>query len=404
MALLTWWLHRRLVRATELPRPWSVVVDVVLVALWVLASIGVGSGDVFDPGWARAPGYLGWVWLGVGFYLVLGLVVVALISPARRLIGRLRRANGDKDAIQSDGDDEGAVRAEGDNDEGAAEAGSDKHVDLSRRQSLRLASALVVVGAVAATGYGVSEAARPQVVRMRVPLRRLPVAFDGVRVALLSDLHVGPSRGVGFTRQTVDLVNSEKPDMVTIVGDLVDGTVAKVAPDLEPLADLEAPLGVFGVSGNHEFYADDGGRWLDVWDRLGIRTLRNEHLTIARSGAVIDVAGVHDYSTPAPYAPDLPAALAGHDPSRFVMLLAHEPRQALEASDLGVDLQLSGHTHGGQMWPVRYLVSLQQPSLSGLDRIGDTVLYTTRGAGAWGPPVRVGAPPEITILELVHEA
>jgi predicted MPP superfamily phosphohydrolase len=200
----------------------------------------------------------------------------------------------------------------------------------------------------------------------------------------------------------VDVINAQEPDLVAIVGDLVDGTVSKVAPDLEPLADLRAPMGIFGVSGNHEFYADDGGRWLDVWDRLGIATLRNQRVALRRGEATIDIAGIHDYSSPAPYEPDLSAALAGRDPSTFVMLLAHEPRQALEASDLGVDLQLSGHTHGGQMWPLRYLVPLQQPSVTGLDRIGNTVLYTTRGVGAWGPPVRVAAPPEITILELVR--
>lgn len=373
LALVTWWLHRRLVRATGLGRPSSVVVDVTLVVLWVLAVIGVGSGEAFDPGWARPPGWVGWVWLGAMFYLVLGLLLVALVSLLTRLFGRLRRT------------------------------GNDEQVDLSRRRSLRIATAVVVVGAVGAAGYGVSEAARPRIVRVRVPLKRLPAEFDGVRVALVSDLHVGPARGVDFTRRVVDLVNAEQPDLVAIAGDLVDGTVAKVSPDLQPLGDLEAPLGVFGVSGNHEFYADDGGRWLDVWDRLGIRTLRNERATITRGGATLDIAGIHDYSSPSPYEPDLPAALAGRDPSTFVVLLAHEPRQALEASDLGVDLQLSGHTHGGQMWPLRYLVPLQQPSVTGLDRIGNTVLYTTRGVGTWGPPVRVGAPPEITILELVRE-
>ena len=110
--------------------------------------------------------------------------------------------------------------------------------------------------------------------------------------------------------------------------------------------------------------------------------------------------GIHDHSAPEPYRPDLAGALAGSDPQRFRLLLAHEPRQALQASDLGVDLQLSGHTHGGQIWPIRYLVPLQQPSVEGLDRVGETTLYTTRGAGAWGPPVRVGAPPEVAILTL----
>ncbi|QHE69301.1 metallophosphoesterase [Rhodococcus sp. WAY2] len=373
LALLTWWLHRRLVRATGLTRPWSVVVDVVLVVLWVLAVIGAGSGEVFDTGWARPPGFVGWAWLGALLYLVLGLLLVAIGSLVVRVVARLRHRGESAD-----------------------------QVDLSRRRTLRLATSIVAVGAVVAAGYGVAEAARPKVVRVRVPLRRLPPEFDGVRVALVSDLHVGPARGAGFTREVVDVINAQEPDLVAIVGDLVDGTVSKVAPDLEPLADLRAPMGIFGVSGNHEFYADDGGRWLDVWDRLGIATLRNQRVALRRGEATIDIAGIHDYSSPAPYEPDLSAALAGRDPSTFVMLLAHEPRQALEASDLGVDLQLSGHTHGGQMWPLRYLVPLQQPSVTGLDRIGNTVLYTTRGVGAWGPPVRVAAPPEITILELVR--
>jgi predicted MPP superfamily phosphohydrolase len=259
---------------------------------------------------------------------------------------------------------------------------------------------VVAVGAIATAGYGVVEAARPRIVRVRVPLRRLPPEFVGLRVALVSDLHVGPTRGREFTARVVDLVNEQRPDLIVIAGDLIDGTVAKVAADLEPLAELVAPLGVFGVSGNHEFYADDGGRWLDVWDRLGVRTLRNERVSVNRDGASIDLVGIHDYSSPKPYEPDLDAALAGRDPSTFALLIAHEPRQALEASDLGVDLQLSGHTHGGQMWPIRYLVPVQQPSVQGLDRIGNTTLYTTRGAGAWGPPVRVGAPPEVTILTL----
>ena len=373
LALLTWWLHRRLVRATGLTRPWSVVVDVVLVVLWVLAVIGAGSGEVFDTGWARPPGFVGWVWLGALLYLVLGLLLVAIGSLVVRVVARFRHRSESAD-----------------------------QVDLSRRRTLRLATSVVALGAVVAAGYGVAEAARPRVVRVRVPLRRLPPEFEGVRVALVSDLHVGPARGVGFTREVVDVINAQEPDLVAIVGDLVDGTVSKVAPDLEPLADLRAPMGIFGVSGNHEFYADDGGRWLDVWDRLGIATLRNQRVALRRGDATIDIAGIHDYSSPTPYEPDLSAALAGRDPSTFVMLLAHEPRQALEASDLGVDLQLSGHTHGGQMWPLRYLVPLQQPSVTGLDRIGKTVLYTTRGVGAWGPPVRVAAPPEITILELAR--
>ncbi|MBA4020974.1 MAG: metallophosphoesterase [Gordonia sp.] len=377
LALVTFWLHRRLVRAPGLGRPWSIIVDAVLVSLWALVIIGIGSGEVFDPGWARIPGFVGMVWLAAVFYLILGLLVVAVVSLLARLLRSVRRR--------------GPAPAAGPAVEPAG---------TSRRRVLQVATAVVAVGAIATAGYGVVEAARPRIVRVRVPLRRLPPEFVGLRVALVSDLHVGPTRGREFTARVVDLVNEQRPDLIVIAGDLIDGTVAKVAADLEPLAELVAPLGVFGVSGNHEFYADDGGRWLDVWDRLGVRTLRNERVSVNRDGASIDLVGIHDYSSPKPYEPDLDAALAGRDPSTFALLIAHEPRQALEASDLGVDLQLSGHTHGGQMWPIRYLVPVQQPSVQGLDRIGNTTLYTTRGAGAWGPPVRVGAPPEVTILTL----
>lgn len=374
LGLLTWWMQRRLVRATEMPRPWSTVVTAALATLWVLAVVGVGSGNVFDPRWSRFPAFVGWAWLGIAFYIALGLLVILLALLAARLVRLLQAAGG----------------------RGAP--------PYSLLRPIRAATGLVVLVAVVVGGYGLVSAARPSVVRVDVPMATLPAEFDGVRVALVSDLHVGPSRGRAFTQRVVDAVNAEQPDLILIAGDLVDGTVAKVGPDLAPLAQLTAPLGVFGVSGNHEFYADDGGRWLDLWEELGIRTLRNDRVEIVRGDGRIELAGIHDYSSPAPYEPDLAAALAGSDPQAFTLLLAHEPRQAEEASDLGVDLQVSGHTHGGQMWPIKYLVPLQQPILEGLGTVGDTVVYTTRGAGAWGPPMRIGASPEVTILELSSRA
>ncbi|QNG18718.1 metallophosphoesterase [Rhodococcus triatomae] len=366
LAVISYLLYRRLIRATGIPRPWSTVATTALIVLWASAVVGIGAGDVFETSWSRPAGFVGWVWLAAVLYLVLGITAIGAVSW---LWHRARRT---------------------------------EPVDPSRRNVLRASSAALVIAAVGAAAYGVGEAARPQVVHVQVPLERLPDGFVGTRIALVTDLHVGPARGESFTREVVDLVNAQNPDLVALSGDLVDGTVAKIAPDLEPLGDLHAPLGVFGVSGNHEFYADDGGRWLDVWDTLGIRTLRNERVALSREGSVIDVAGVHDYSSEDPYRPDLPAALVDRDPSRFVLLLAHQPKQAPEAGELGVDLQVSGHTHGGQMWPLGYLVPLQQPSVTGLDTFGDAVLYTSRGVGTWGPPVRVATPPEITILELVR--
>lgn len=352
-----------------MPARWARVTDTLLVVLGVMTLVGVGSGEVFSPSWARPVGFLGWVWFASWLYLIPGLLIVGVFAGISRL--RQRRAGAD--------------------------------FDPAKRRTLHLATSAVTFAAIAAAGYGVSEASVPKVSRVRVPLARLPEAFDGYRIALISDLHVGPARGVDFTRKIVDIVNAQDVDLIAIAGDLVDGTVAKVSPDLAPLADLTAPDGIFGVSGNHEFYADDGGKWLDVWDTLGITTLRNSRASVVRGGESIDVVGIHDYSSPEPYEPNLPLAVEGRNPATFALLLAHEPRQAIEASEHGIDLQLSGHTHGGQMWPLRYLVPLQQPSVEGLDKIGNTVLYTTRGAGAWGPPVRVGAPPEITVLELVRE-
>lgn len=375
LALLTWWLFRRLTGPTELGPAARRAVGTSLIVLWALALVGVGSGEVFATSWARPPGAVGWVWLAAVLYLAAGLGVIAIGTGVTGLIRRRRRTP-------------------------SAPGSPEQAAGPTRRRVLRGATAAVVLAAIGAAGYGAVEAATPRVVRVRIPLRRLPADFAGTRIALVTDVHVGPARGIGFTRKIVDIVNAERPDLVLIGGDLVDGTVAKVGPDLAPLADLSAPLGVFGVSGNHEFYAGDGGRWLDLWDTLGIHTLRNSRVELRRGDAVVDLAGIHDLTSPAPYEPDLKAALAGRDPDRAVLLLAHQPAQVLEAAELGVDLQMSGHTHGGQMWPLGYLVPLQQPSVTGLDRFGDTVLYTSRGAGAWGPPVRVATPPEITLIEL----
>ncbi|MFT4124943.1 MAG: metallophosphoesterase [Gordonia sp. (in: high G+C Gram-positive bacteria)] len=355
LALITFWVHRRLVRATRLPAPWSRVVDAGLIVLWGLASLGIATGRELDPAFFRAPAWLGLTWLATVLYLVLGLSVVAVLSLIARVVGRR------------------SLRV------------------------LRAATGVVAVTAVAVTAYGVVEAHQPQVTHTRIDLATLPAAFDGLRVALITDLHVGPARGRDFTADVVDRVNAEHPDLVAIGGDLTDGTVAKVADTLEPLTRLRAPLGVFGVSGNHEYYSDDGGKWLDAWERMGVHTLRNQRVEITRDGARIDVAGISDATAPAPYEPDLDAVGQARG---FTLLLAHQPRQATAAAEHGVDLQLSGHTHGGQLWPIRYLVPLQQPSVQGTDRVGNTTLYTSRGAGAWGPPVRVGATPEIAILEL----
>ncbi|MDV8077658.1 metallophosphoesterase [Rhodococcus sp. IEGM 1370] len=368
LLLITLFLHWRFLSVTRMPTRPKRAVDAALALLWLGAVIGFGSGVEFDPSWARGPAFVGLSWLAVVLYLFLGTILVAVVCTVVRVVFAARER------------DSSAVRL----------------------RVSRVGSAAVALVSVVAVGYGLVEAATPRATNTDVVLDRLPAEFDGVRVALVSDLHVGPSRGADFVQKVVDSINAQNPDVVLLDGDLIDGTVALVGEDLEPLRDLEAPLGVFAVSGNHEFYAGDGGEWLDFWSTLGIDVLRNERTTITRGDAAIDIAGINDATAPAPYEPDLAAALDGIDPDRFVLLMAHQPLQAVEASDFGVDMQVSGHTHGGQIWPIRYLVPLQQPSVQGLDTIGNTTLYTTRGAGAWGPPVRVAAPPEIAMLELTR--
>ncbi|MDV8057063.1 metallophosphoesterase [Rhodococcus sp. IEGM 1343] len=368
LLLITLFLHWRFLSVTRMPTRPKRAVEAVLALLWLGAVIGFGSGVEFDPSWARGPAFVGLSWLAVVLYLFLGTILVAVVCTVVRVVFAARER------------DSSAVRL----------------------RVSRIGSAAVALVSVVAVGYGLVEAATPRATNTDVVLDRLPAEFDGVRVALVSDLHVGPSRGADFVQKVVDSINDQNPDVVLLDGDLIDGTVALVGEDLEPLRDLEAPLGVFAVSGNHEFYAGDGGEWLDFWSTLGIDVLRNERTTITRGDAAIDIAGINDATAPAPYEPDLAAALDGIDPDRFVLLMAHQPLQAVEASDFGVDMQVSGHTHGGQIWPIRYLVPLQQPSVEGLDTIGNTTLYTTRGAGAWGPPVRVAAPPEIAMLELTR--
>lgn len=238
---------------------------------------------------------------------------------------------------------------------------------------------------------------------VRVPLRRLPRSISGFRIAQLSDVHIGPTIGRAFLKGVVDRVNAIEPDMVVITGDLVDGSVAELREEVAPLGELRAKHGVFFVTGNHEYYSGVD-EWIEELGRLGIRVLRNEHVRIGDGDDGFDLAGVDDWSAGRygqGHGPDLDRALAGRDPGREVVLLAHQPKQIADAATKGVGLQLSGHTHGGQIFPWNFLVGLDQPYVAGLALHGDTHIYVSRGTGYWGPPMRVAAPSEIAVVELV---
>jgi predicted MPP superfamily phosphohydrolase len=264
----------------------------------------------------------------------------------------------------------------------------------------------VTAGAVAlgTAGAGAYFANSPPVVR-RVPvtLANLDPALDGLRIVTFSDGHLSATYGGRRFERLVELVNRQRPDVVAIVGDLVDGDVSELREEAAPLADLVSEQGVFFVTGNHEYFVDTNA-WLRHLPTLGIDVLRNERVTIRRGAAAFDLAGIDDRTAASSGLPghgaDLDAALDGRDDDVPVVLLAHQPVQVEQARAAGVDLQLSGHTHGGQLWPFDYAIRLDQPAVEGLSRHGDTQLYVTSGAGYWGPPMRVGARPEVTVVEL----
>ena len=227
-------------------------------------------------------------------------------------------------------------------------------------------------------------------------MAKLPRAMDGTRLALVSDIHLGPLTGSQHASRIVNLINSVNADIVCVVGDLVDGTVAELGRFAAPLADIQSRRGAYFVTGNHEYYSGHE-EWVAEVARLGVQPLRNERLELAG----LDLAGVNDIGG-AEFGdgPDLQRALGDRDTSRPVVLMAHQPVVARDAAPFGVDLQVSGHTHGGQMAPFNLLVKLEQPVVSGLGKVDGVPVYVTNGAGFWGPPVRVGAPPQVTVIEL----
>ena len=271
---------------------------------------------------------------------------------------------------------------------------------------LRAGSALVVpLVALLVTVLGFWNARRTaRVVRVDVPVAALPAALEGFTVAQITDIHVGPTIKQHYLQAIVRKVNALEADMVAITGDLVDGKVHELADHVAPLAQLRSRHGSFFVTGNHEYYSG-AHAWMAELRRLGVRVLMNEHVVLQQNQAAVVLAGVADFHADRfdpSHRSDPHAAIAGAPLDAGVrLLLAHQPRSAFEAAKAGFDVQLSGHTHGGQFWPWNLFVPLQQPFTAGLRRLQDLWVYTSRGTGYWGPPKRFGAPSEITLLRLV---
>ena len=269
----------------------------------------------------------------------------------------------------------------------------------------RLVAGAVLCAVVVLLAWGYAEAMRvPRVKKVEVAIARLGPGLDGLRVAVITDTHYGPINRARWSTAVVARVNELSADLVCHVGDIADGTVEVRELQASPLASVDATLARVYVTGNHEYFSEAEG-WLDYMESIGWAALHNRHLIVERGGDRLVVAGVDDATAQSSgvrgHRADLEAARAGADATLPVLLLAHQPKQVSHAMRAGVDLQISGHTHGGQIWPFNLLVRLEQPVVHGLSRHGDrTQLYTSRGTGFWGPPFRVFAPSEITLLTL----
>ncbi|MFJ2955023.1 metallophosphoesterase [Streptomyces sp. NBC_00669] len=265
----------------------------------------------------------------------------------------------------------------------------------------------VAVAAVSAVllAWGHYEAMRvPRVKRLDVRVPRLGDGLDGTRVVVLADTHYGPIDRAGWSARVAEAANALDADVVVHAGDIADGTPVQRREQSAPLGTIRARLAKVYVTGNHEYFGEAQG-WLDRMAELGWEPLHNRHVVVERGGDHLVLAGVDDVTAEssglAGHRANLAGALAGADPDRPVLLVAHQPKYVEQAAAAGIDLQVSGHTHGGQIWPFNFLVRIDQPVVHGLSRHGErTQLYTSRGSGFWGPPFRVFAPSEITLLTL----
>ncbi|HWN71132.1 MAG TPA: metallophosphoesterase, partial [Haliangium sp.] len=368
----------RLIHDTRLHHPWRRVSTVVLILFGISIPLAMWTTRLID---ARLGSVLGWpafVWMGWLSLLMLGFLAV---DGVRMLRWGARHGWA---VVQT--------------------RRGPELVDPDRRMFFaRVAGGAVATAATGTLGWGIREALHNlQINEVPVTLSRLPASFDGFTIAQLTDIHVGFTVSRSFVEALVERTNALQPDLIVITGDLVDGDVPTLADGVAPLANLRAPHGVYFVTGNHEYYSGVE-QWVAELRRLGITVLRNQHVRIDQDGDGFDLAGIDDHDAARfgdDQGPDLAKAVAGRDPARELVLLAHQPRQVFAARDHGVGLQLSGHTHGGQIWPWHYLARAQQGFLAGLHRERDTQIYVSRGSGYWGPPVRVGAPAEIAKIVL----
>jgi predicted MPP superfamily phosphohydrolase len=383
LGLMHGYLWLRLVRDPGLPDPWARVATVALALLALAVPAGMLAVRL-GRGWvARLVPVAAFCWLGIAFILfcvVAALDLARLAAQAIALVGDWLRTGPE------------------------APADPDRRAFVARAVA---GGALLAGGG--ASALALRSATGPaEITEVPIRLERLPPALSGLVIAQITDLHVGPTIRERQVRRVVEQAGALRPDVVAITGDLVDGTVAELGPAVAELARLQARYGVYFVTGNHEYYSG-AAAWIAELRRLGIRVLRNERVSIGDAGASLDLAGVDDWSATrrgGGHAANLSRALDGRDPERSLVLLAHQPRGVDEAVRAGVELQVSGHTHGGQIFPFDLIVARAYPYLRGLythrEQRASGQVFVSRGTGYWGPPMRLGSPPEIAKLVLTR--
>jgi len=356
-----YYIWMRLVRDPQLPETWARVLTVAVVALGVAMPATLFAARLLPGSVVRPAIWVAFIWMGVGFLLVAFLGLADLARLMAFVIARYR---------------------------GLSDPDPERRILLARTIAAGVGGVVAGLSAI-----GIRSALRGiEIKQLDVKLRGLPQELAGFRLVQISDVHVGPLLRKDWVAHVVEQIRQLAPDLVAITGDLVDGRVHELREHVAPLAKIDAKRGVYFVTGNHEYYSGVE-EWYAHLPSLGVRPLRNERVEVAPG---LELAGIEDPTG----APDLAAALKGRDPEGALVLLAHQPRQFAEAAKRGVPLTLSGHTHGGQIWPFSWLVALAQPYLAGLHRRGESQLYVSRGTGFWGPPMRVFAPAEITLLRL----
>ncbi|MBF5042993.1 metallophosphoesterase [Aggregicoccus sp. 17bor-14] len=362
------YLYRRLVRDTGSSQRWRRAGLLALGLVFTAMPFGRLLSRSVEGPLSAALASFGWAWMAVAVYLVLSLAALGGLQRARAWLQRRRAPS------------------------------PPAPVSAERREFLAQVTAGSAVALTAGfTGYGAYRAFSPPVVNeVQVRLRGLPRALDGLTLLQLSDIHVAPLVQRRFMDAVVQQCNGLRPDLVVVTGDLVDGSVRELAPHVAALQNLRTRYGTYFCTGNHEYYSGDVA-WAQALERMGIGVLRNRHVTVGQEKDSLDLVGVDDWSQDY----DLERAVAGRDPERAAVLLAHQPKGWQEAAAKGIGLQLSGHTHGGQFFPFTLAVSAIWQYPAGLFHEGDSHLYVSRGTGFWGPPVRVGAPPEIVKVTLL---